>query len=409
MLSCSMVLNNISVIYFLPTRKLASDIIWIGKTTEGLKYLDLFPKELVAHLNNKDMIVTYKNGSTLQFYGSDFTENVGMNANVAVFSEFFICKFSAFQLIEPIITMNNGRMILLGTIRNKNAQYNLYKRACHEAGYYVQDMDIRDTQQIPLSKIQQSINVGKINYEVALREYFNIVLDVDEARATYRTQFEIMKMEKRVSSSVTRDPELPTFAIIDFGMDDVTSIVYFQYKKKNVRMFDYDEEGSTKVRVHGENIKAKYPQIQILFTAWDANRRGIVGGETPREIFESQGFMVFPVKRDGRVEEGIERTREEFDKFEINYLCKDLLNSVKKYNYTDTSKKGHIWSHGCDNLRGLSKLLKTGILENVAERYSSVEENEEESSLQSWLRSTDPKNEGHDIGQMETYSNELGF
>ena len=384
MIACDVMKKKQSVLYFLPSRKLAEDIIWTGSTNEGMRYLAMFPKEIIAHKDNRNMRLTFINGSTIQFMGTDYCENVGMNANLVIFSEFFISKFEAFEVVSPIIRMNKGRIIWLGTVRNKNNAFGLLEAIKGKDDCLVIDHDVRDTGIVTKEDIQFDINSGIITYEKALREYYNVVLDEDEQASSYKETMELMRLENRIGNY----PRLHTqqlFCMFDLGVDDLTTIVFFHYVNGKVRIIEYMEDQGKSIEYYAKMLKNTYPSLRKLYLPWDGNQRGKVSAETPRQIFEKFNFRVETVARDSSVLEGVQRTKSYLRKIEIDSKCLALITSLERYTIIKTTKN-RVWSHGADNIRGITRLMKDGRLKNEITQMSG---SDDRSQLQAWLDFTD--------------------
>ena len=75
-------------------------IAWTGMSKDGNKFLDSFPKELIARRQNAEMRLELKNGSVIQIMGADEPDRfVGSNPVGIVFSEW--------PLMNPLVWLTS--------------------------------------------------------------------------------------------------------------------------------------------------------------------------------------------------------------------------------------------------------------------------------------------------------------
>ena len=387
LVSTAMMESVETVFYMFPTRMLAEKAMWTGKDNDGNRILDIFPKELILHVSNKDMRITLINGSTITFVGSDTQTLVGTNPTLVVMSEFFLCDFEQLQLMIPILQQNGGRAILNGTIRGKNKAFDLVQNFIRESaddgsrGYCVIDFDVRTTKQATKEELQELINVGLMDYRKCLREFYNIVLDEDEETAVFKMALEIAMEEDRVKT-FPHNTSFPVYCMMDLGVADDTTIIFFQHIKDKTFVIDYFESRGKDIGYYGKRIRSMY-DVSKIFLPWDGNQRGKVCAKTAQEILRGMEFKVVSIGRDGSVKEGLERTKIWFKSLHIDTSCRKLLQSVEKYNFPHTIKN-KLWTHAVDNLRGISKIIKDNYIRKE-DGYGEVK-----SDFQKWLEFTDP-------------------
>ena len=108
-----------------PTYGEAKDAIW---RDPGMLF-NIIPKELIAKVNESEMVVYFKNGSLYQLKGSDDPDALrGPNPFGLVFDEYDTQKQEGWPTVEPVIRANGGWAWFIGTPRGRNKLYELYHR-----------------------------------------------------------------------------------------------------------------------------------------------------------------------------------------------------------------------------------------------------------------------------------------
>lgn len=141
-----------AIAYCLPTYQQARSCIWDAISIDGIKFLDLIPKSLVANLNNTEMKITLVNGSIIKLLGGDNfdTALVGTNYGLIVFSEFALMEHGAeaYAFARPILAANGGKVLFLSTPRGKNHFYHLLKMAQELPDWKVLKRTVYDTKHV---------------------------------------------------------------------------------------------------------------------------------------------------------------------------------------------------------------------------------------------------------------------
>ena len=115
--------------YYFPTMTQGRKILWDGMDKAGFKFIDHFPREVVAKKNDQEMKIQLANGSLFQIIGTDKLENVGTNPVGCVFSEYSLQNPRGWDYVRPILAENGGWAIFNFTPRGKNHAHELYKMA----------------------------------------------------------------------------------------------------------------------------------------------------------------------------------------------------------------------------------------------------------------------------------------
>ena len=102
-----------NIFYVFPTAIQARKAIWDAVSIDGRNILDLVPKQ-IAKRNQTEMKLTFLNGSTIQFVGSNDAGSRlrGSNPYLVIFSEFAFADPESYNVIRPILAANGGAVII---------------------------------------------------------------------------------------------------------------------------------------------------------------------------------------------------------------------------------------------------------------------------------------------------------
>jgi len=126
----------------------AERAIWNGVDPQTkTRLLELvFPLAMRAEVENRNMFMRFRNGSTYQLLGSDkYDRLVGSNVLGVLFSEWALCDPRAWPYIMPILLENGGWAAFITTYRGRNHAYQMVKRLAPSKDWYVDVRTIRDT------------------------------------------------------------------------------------------------------------------------------------------------------------------------------------------------------------------------------------------------------------------------
>lgn len=156
--------------YFLPTYNQARKVIWTGADSQGFRFLDHFPKEIIKNVNETEMRIILTNGSMLQLIGADNIDRiVGTNPIGVVFSEYALMKPDVWDLISPILTENGGWAVFVYTPRGQNHAYALLKMAQKNTKWHVEILPVSKTHAVPeVDLLEQRATMSEALY---LQEY----------------------------------------------------------------------------------------------------------------------------------------------------------------------------------------------------------------------------------------------
>jgi len=133
-------------LYIGPLHTQTRQIVWLGGTNEGRKFLDYFPPQIVTKKRNSVMEIDLFNGSMIKVVGSDqYDSLMGLNAMGAIFTEYSLQRPEAWQYIRPMMAANGGWALFNGTPRGMNHFYHMYRMAQKNENWFCQYLTRDDT------------------------------------------------------------------------------------------------------------------------------------------------------------------------------------------------------------------------------------------------------------------------
>jgi len=318
--------------YVYPTQRQGRKAIWDNITKGGRRFLDFFPKELIAgEPNSTEMKIRFKNGSIFQIVGSDDIDNLlSTNPVGIVMSEFSVHDPRAWDYLSPIIEENGGWVIFNFTPRGYNHAYDLFEMACKDPRWFVQKLTIDDTGVYTKEQMDQQRREGK-SEEFIQQEYFTN-FESSLVGSYYAKQINAMVIEKRIKE-VPYEPMMPVHTFWDLGVGDRTCIGFFQHIGMEWRMIDcYDN--------HGEGLEHYIKILQekpyVYKDHWaphDIRVKEFGTGKTRYETARGLGvnFRIVP-KID--IEDGINAARMALPTLWIDKTrCAMFIRAMKEYTH----------------------------------------------------------------------------
>lgn len=243
-------------VHVFPQRNRARLIVWEGIDSDGLRYIDHFPPELVYRKLEQDMMISMvhpsdraKEGSIYRCLGSDKDVHllVGTNPVGVVWSEFPEINPRMRTLVLPILRRNNGWEAIVCTPRGRNHAYRLFNQVRTNPQWHVGYLPISETTDndgnplVTEEDVDADIAAG-MSREEANQEYL-LAWDTPMPGSYYSEEFARIDKEGRIGH-VPYDPSLPVYTAWDLGINDTNAIWYFQPTPDSVRFIDYDEDDS---------------------------------------------------------------------------------------------------------------------------------------------------------------------
>lgn len=343
--------------YSLPTYNQAKKVIWSGMSNEGVRFLDHIPNEITRSLNNTEMRVTLGNGSIIQLVGTDNIDSiVGTNPVGVVFSEYSLQNPKAWELIRPILALNEGWAVFNYTPRGRNHGWRLFTMAEKNPDWFVQKLSVEDTNLLDDEAIQRERDEG-MPEELIQSEYF-CSWDAALPGAYYRDQLDKARAMNRIKP-VPHRAGFPVYTGWDIGIGDSTAIWFMQVVDQEIHVIDYEQHAGEALPFYVNLIKEKGYTYGEHFAPHDIAARDFTSGKTRIEMARDLGLF-FTVVRKAPVDDGINCVRAMFNRLVFDEeQCGHGIDCLAAYrkdfdekNQTWKPKPVHDWSsHAADAMR----------------------------------------------------------
>lgn len=254
-------------IYLFPQTNQCRLVIWEGRGSDGIRFIDRIPEMLISKKNNSQMAIHLINGSIIKFVGSNnFDALIGLNACMIVYDEYSLQDPQARELLSPVLVENGGIEVVLGTPRGRNHLYDLYEMAIHNPDWYVKKLTIQDTTRedgspvITEAMIDRERRGGK-SEETIQQEYY-CSFDVGNEGAYFTEELNRAYEEQRVLDFEVNASAL-LMSVWDIGVADATAVILFQSNGYQIDIVGYLEGNNKGVDWYWDEINRMKHQLGI--------------------------------------------------------------------------------------------------------------------------------------------------
>jgi hypothetical protein len=289
-------------LYVGPFQNQLRKILWQGQDGEGRKFIDFIPRELVVRKSEQEMSLTLTNGSVIQLIGADDPDRaVGTNPVGIIFSEAALCNPEIWHRLSPVLAENEGWAIFNSTPRGKNWFYGLLNKGKADKNWFTSHLKVTETKAIRpenLRKAREDMS------EAMFQQEFMSSFETPVEGSYFGDIITRLYKKKQILSRLPPDPSLPVHTAWDLGMDDATSIWFFQQLNNEVRILSYYENSGEGLPFYAQEL-AKYAALHDVsfgkhYFPHDVKVRELGTGHSRIETLRKLGIRATPVKRMGK-------------------------------------------------------------------------------------------------------------
>ncbi len=237
--------------HMLRTERQTRKAIWDGIDQQGFRILDhVFPRGIRKYPKdirpNGEMLVELKCGSLIMLLGSDnFDAHVGSNPRGVTYSEYSLCKPSAWDYIRPILRQNNGWASFIYTPRGKNHAWKLHEMAKKNPRWFSSLLSVYDTGVFPDPNAMMAEELAEGMEQALIDQEYKVDFTAALVGSYYGPL--IQALEKRGGLVEFNHGTDEVFTSWDLGHADSTAIWFWQVRGWAVDVIDHYES-------HGEPI-----------------------------------------------------------------------------------------------------------------------------------------------------------
>lgn len=360
--------------HFFPTLAQARRAIWEGFTKDGKRILEgVFPGfldprregSIVERRNDQQMFLELRCGSIWRLMGTDKIEAVGAGPKGVVFSEFALCKPSAWDFVRPMLRESGGWAWFITTPRGRNHAYKLFEAATPETGWYRDVQTVRDTG----LKYASNRGAHELDAEVMMAEEAAEGMAPELVRQEYLCDFNAALvgsiygdlMEKHEAAAFAHETD-GVFTNWDLGISDSTSIWFWRLRATGVEFIDFYESHGQPISHYLDVVASKPYRYINHWLPHDARARTLVTGasilETVLPVLGADKVQIAPQLSllDG-LQAGRWLLQQPGTRF--HWRCAEGVEALRQYHYqydedrrAYSRKPEHDWSsHAADGFR----------------------------------------------------------
>lgn len=294
----------------LPEYAQARKALWtaVNAHTGKRRIFEAFPEPLIETMNDQEMFIRFKNGSTWQMIGSDrYDATVGAGVAGIVYSEWALANPSAWAYHRPMLEENNGFALFITTPRGRNHAKAMYDMAKDNPRWFAEVSSIIETGALTQEQLDESLaeyvalygeDIGRAQFEQEYLCSFNAAI----LGAFYAREMLRLRAEGRVRQ-VVPIPGVPVHTAWDIGVRDDTSIWWFQVHGGKIYVLECYSSSGVGVDHYAEICHSKPYARGIDYVPHDAKVKewgtGKTRVETMRQLGLNPQLVAAATKMDG--------------------------------------------------------------------------------------------------------------
>lgn len=281
----------------LPKANQARKAIWdaVNPKTGKRRVDEAFPQELRGGMNDHEMMIKMKCGSTWQVVGSDnFDSLMGSPPVGLTFSEWPLCNPAAWAYMRPILAENGGWHIKNGTPRGRNHAYRTLKAAQEDPRAFGQVLTVAHTSVFTPEQMEseKTALIKEYGHEFGLsifeQEYF-CSFDAANLGAILGRYVTEAEREERVAAFAPDPDGAPLEISSDIGFRDTASWWFWQPLADGFLLAANDSDSGLDADDWVERLAAKVKTLGVkLGRIWlphDAKAKTFATRHSPMERF----------------------------------------------------------------------------------------------------------------------------
>jgi phage terminase large subunit len=286
----------------LPEYGQARKALWtaVNAHTGKRRLFEAFPPEIIEGMNDNEMFLRLKCGSTWQMIGSDrYDATVGAGVAGITYSEWALGNPSAWAYHRPMLEENDGWAMFITTPRGRNHAHAMYQMAKGNPRWFAEVSTVHDTGALSPEQIEESLaeyialygeDMGRAQFEQEYECSFNAAI----LGAFYGGEMAKVRAEGRIDPALEAVPEMPVHHAWDIGVKDDTSIWFFQVVGAQLFILDCYSASGAGVDHYAQVIEERHAQHGwdhgIDYVPHDAKVKEWGTGRTRVETMRSLGL-----------------------------------------------------------------------------------------------------------------------
>lgn len=256
-----------SYLHMMPEYSAVRRALWSGVNprTGRTRVMDAFIPEIIAKIDDKGMMLTLINGSTVQFVGSDTHSSfIGSSVVGVVMSEAALADPAAYALLRPILKESNGWFAAISTPRGRNWFYDLYETHRNNPKSFVSTVSAKTSGVFTEEQLKEERHdylqmYGTAQGRSLYQQEYEVSFEAANIGAVFGEELTKLKETGRYAPCAW-DPRFPVMTSWDLGVADSTVILMAQAVGSEIRIIDV-YEGTDNDLAHYAQVLSKKPYV----------------------------------------------------------------------------------------------------------------------------------------------------
>lgn len=287
--------------HMLPMAAQARKAIWtaVNPHSGRRRIFEAFPDEYIENMNDNEMFIRFKSGSTFQVVGSDnFNSLVGSPPIGITFSEWALANPTAWVYLAPILAENGGWASFITTPRGNNHAKAMLDKFKDDPKWFCQVLTASDTQSISAEAIEEQ----RKEYDAIFGKEMADMLVEQEFYCSFAGALvgsywgaDLNRAEGRFKP-LEINRSLPVHTAWDLGAPANNPIWCFQVEGQQIRIVDFyrptsEDLGDWCAWLNDQGYNGTdYVPHDIFHQSWGANRTRV-------QMMQGYGRKPHPVKK----------------------------------------------------------------------------------------------------------------
>lgn len=307
--------------------------------------------------NESELRADFPNGARLRLFGADNYDAMrGLYFDSVVLDEPADFPASAWpNVIRPALSDRQGRATFIGTPKGKNEFWEIYDKATKDDNWFSLVLPASQTGVLPQIELNDALKtIGPDRYD----QEFECSFEAAIIGAYYGKEMKDLTAAGRIQNIIP-EPQIGVVTAWDLGMDDTTSITFWQCIGNEIRAIDHIEDSGQGLAFYAKKLADK-PYIYLAHVLpHDARVRELGSGVSRIETLEGLGLRNIIIAPNIPIEDGIQAVRNGLARTFIDTKLDRLAEALRQYqrDWDDKSKTWrsrpkHDWtSHTADSVR----------------------------------------------------------
>jgi phage terminase large subunit len=274
-----------SYLYMMPEYSAVRRTLYTGVNprTGRARAFDAFIPEIIAKTDEKGMMLTLINGSTVQFVGSDTHSSfIGSSVVGVVMSEAALADPAAYAFLRPILKESKGWFAAISTPRGKNWFYDLYNTHLDNPKSFTTTISAADSEAFTKEQLKEERHdyiqmYGSAQGNSLFAQEYMASWEASNLGAVFGAEITKLKADGRYGLCAY-DPRYLVDTSCDLGISDATTYLFFQNVGTETRLIDVYEASDNGLEHYVQMLADKKYRYGSHFAPHDAQHRELISG-----------------------------------------------------------------------------------------------------------------------------------